>query len=164
MDFFIRNLSTLGPVGKNLPAPGTFGSLAGLVVFCFLFWFSPLSPIGIMILFSVLFIGGIPLCTRAEVLLGKEDPPEVIWDEFTAIPLVFVFCLDELNSFSITKVLFFLTMGFILFRIFDIAKPIGIKKLQNLPKGMGVMIDDLAAALISALLLYVLKTFSLSFL
>ena len=76
MDFFIRNLSTLGPVGTNLPAPGTFGSLAGLVVFCFLFWFSPLSPIGIMILFSILFIAGIPLCTRAEVLLGKEDPPE----------------------------------------------------------------------------------------
>ena len=119
MDFFIRNLSTLGPVGTNLPAPGTFGSLAGLLAFCFLFWFSPLSPIGIIILFSVLFIVGIPLCTRAEVLLGKEDPPEVIWDEFTSIPLVFAFCLDELNSFSITKVLFFLTMGFILFRIFD---------------------------------------------
>jgi phosphatidylglycerophosphatase A len=164
MDFFIRNLSTLGPVGTNLPAPGTFGSLAGLLAFCFLFWFSPLSPIGIMILFSVLFIVGIPLSTRAEVLLGKEDPPEVIWDEFTSIPLVFVFCLDELNSFSITKVLFFLTMGFILFRIFDIVKPIGIKKLQNLPNGMGVMIDDLAAALVSALLLYVIKTFPLSFL
>lgn len=164
MDFFIRNLSTLGPVGTNLPAPGTFGSLAGLLAFCFLFWFSPLSPIGIMILFSVLFIVGIPLSTRAEVLLGKEDPPEVIWDEFTSIPLAFAFCLDELNSFSITKVLFFLTMGFILFRIFDIVKPIGIKKLQNLPNGMGVMIDDLAAALVSALLLYVIKTFPLSFL
>ena len=135
MDFFIRNLSTLGPVGMNLPAPGTFGSLAGLVVFCFLFWFSPLSPIGVMILFSVLFIGGIPLCTRAEVLLGKEDPPEVIWDEFTAIPLVFVFCLDELNSFSITKVLFFLTMGFILFRIFDIANLLELKSFKIYPKG-----------------------------
>ena len=164
MDFFIRNLSTLGPIGKNLPAPGTFGSLAGLFFFCLLFWFSTLSPMGVMILFSVLFIVGIPLCTRAEVLLGKEDPPEVIWDEFTAIPLVFVFCLDELNSCSNTKILFFLTMGFILFRIFDIAKPVGIKKLQKLPKGMGVMIDDLAAALVSALLLYVLKTFPLSFL
>jgi len=55
-------------------------------------------------------------------------------------------------------------MGFILFRIFDIVKPIGIKKLQNLPNGMGVMIDDLAAALVSSLLLYVIKTFPLSFL
>ncbi|MDG1326115.1 MAG: phosphatidylglycerophosphatase A [Opitutales bacterium] len=164
MDFFIRNLSTLGPVGIKLPAPGTFGSLAGLILFCFLFWFSPLSPMGVMILFSVLFIVGIPLCTQAEILLGKEDPSEVIWDEFTSIPLVFVFCLDELNSFSVTKILFLLTMGFILFRIFDIAKPIGIKKLQNLPKGMGVMIDDLAAAFVSALILHALKTFPLSFL
>jgi len=39
----------------------------------------------------------------------------------------------------------------------------GIRSLQRLPKGLGVMIDDLAAALLSACLLYLLKTFSLSF-
>ena len=164
MDFLIKTLSTLGPVGTRLPAPGTFGSLVGLFAFFFLFWFTPIPPIGIMVLFSTLFILGIPLCTRAEILLGKEDPPEVIWDEFTAIPLVFIFCLEEFkNSFSFNKTLFFLIMGFILFRIFDIRKPMGIRSLQRLPKGLGVMIDDLAAALLSACLLYLLKTFSLSF-
>ena len=163
MNFLIKTLSTLGPVGTRLPAPGTFGSLVGLFAFSFLFWFTPIPPIGIMVLFSLLFILGIPLCTRAEILLGKEDPPEVIWDEFTAIPLVFLFCLEELNSFSFIKTLYLLIMGFILFRIFDIRKPIGIRNLQHLPKGLGVMIDDLAAALVSACLLYLLKTFSLSF-
>jgi phosphatidylglycerophosphatase A len=91
------------------------------------------------------------------------DPPEVIWDEFTAIPLVFVFCLEELHSYTAIQLLFFLTLGFILFRIFDILKPLGIRTLQNLPKGLGVMIDDLAAALVSACVLYITKTFPLSF-
>jgi phosphatidylglycerophosphatase A len=163
MDFLIKNLSTLGPIGKSLPAPGTFGSLAGLLVFYFLLFFTTLSPILIISIFCALFVLGIPLCTRAEILLGKADPPEVIWDEFTAIPLVFVFCLEELHSFSATQLLFFLTLGFALFRIFDIVKPLGIRTLQNLPKGLGVMIDDLAAALISACILYITKTFPLSF-
>jgi phosphatidylglycerophosphatase A len=74
-----------------------------------------------------------------------------------------VFCLEELHSLSATQLLFFLTLGFILFRIFDILKPLGIRTLQNLPKGLGVMIDDLAAALVSACVLYITKTFPLSF-
>jgi phosphatidylglycerophosphatase A len=87
----------------------------------------------------------------------------VIWDEFTAIPLVFIFCLEDITPDNFTKSFLFLTVGFIFFRIFDIAKPIGIQKLQSLPKGYGVMIDDLAAAFISACLLLLFKTFSLSF-
>ena len=161
-DFLIRTLSTLGPVGTSLPAPGTFGSLIGLLVFTFLFWATSIPSLGIIILFFALFILGIPLCTRAEILLGKKDPPEVIWDEFTAIPLVYLFCLEELHSFSAHSV-FLLISGFILFRIFDIRKPFGIAELQKLPYGLGVMIDDLAAALISASLLYLVKTFPLSF-
>ena len=163
MDFLIKNLATLGPVGKSVPAPGTFGSLAGLLSFYFLLFFTTLSPIVIISIFCVLLVLGIPLCTRAEILLGKSDPPEVIWDEFAAIPLVFVFFLEELRSFSTNQLLFFLILGFVLFRIFDIVKPLGIRKLQKLPKGLGVMIDDLAAALASACVLYTTETFPLSF-
>ena len=163
MDFLIKSLSTLGPLGSKLPAPGTFGSIAGILVFYGLIWFTSLPPIFIVGIFIILFVLGIPLCTRAEILLNKSDPPEVIWDEFTAIPIVFIFCLEDLNLESLNRSLLFLCVGFILFRIFDIAKPIGIQKLQSLPNGLGVMIDDLAAALVSACLLYLLKTFSLSF-
>ena len=163
MDFLIKSLSTLGPLGSKLPAPGTFGSIAGILVFSCLIWFTSLPPIFIVGIFIILFVLGIPLCTRAEILLNKSDPPEVIWDEFTAIPLVFIFCLEDINPESLNRSLLFLCVGFILFRIFDIAKPIGIQKLQSLPKGLGVMIDDLAAALVSACLLYLFKTFPLSF-
>jgi phosphatidylglycerophosphatase A len=163
MDFLIKSFSTLGPIGTKLPAPGTFGSIAGLLVFSALIWFTSFSPIYILGFFAILFLLGIPLCTRAEMLLKKADPPEVIWDEFTAIPLVFIFCLEDITPDNFTKSFLFLTVGFIFFRIFDIAKPIGIQKLQSLPKGYGVMIDDLAAAFISACLLLLFKTFSLSF-
>ena len=163
MDFFIKSLSTLGPIGDKLPAPGTFGSIAGILVFSALIWFTSISSIYIVGIFVILFVLGIPLCTHAEILLNKSDPPEVIWDEFTATPIVFIFCLEDLNPESLNRSLLFLCVGFILFRIFDIAKPIGIKKLQSLPNGLGVMIDDLAAALVSACLLYLFKTFPLSF-
>ena len=163
MDFLIKNLATLGLIGKSLPAPGTFGSLAGLLAFYFLLFFTTLSPIIIISIFCALFILGIPLCTRAEIILSKSDPPEVVWDEFAAIPLVFVFSLEKLHSFSDIQLLFFLILGFVLFRIFDIIKPLGIRTLQKLPKGLGVMIDDLAAALASACVLYIIETFPLSF-
>ncbi len=163
MDFFIKSLSTLGPIGNKLPAPGTFGSIAGILVFSALIWFTSISSIYIVGIFVILFVLGIPLCTHAEILLNKSDPPEVVWDEFTAIPIVFIFCLEDINPESLNRSLLFLCVGFILFRIFDIAKPIGIQKLQSLPNGLGVMIDDLAAALVSACLLYLFKTFPLSF-
>ena len=157
MDWLVKNLSTLGPVGTKLPAPGTFGSLVGVIIFIFLIWLSTIPPFFILLFFLLLFILGIPMCSRVEVLLGKADPPEVIWDEFTAVPLVYIFCINELDSFII------LITGFALFRFFDIIKPLGIRKLQLLPGGVGVLIDDLAAALCSACLLYFVKTFALSF-
>jgi len=157
MDWLVKNLSTLGPVGTKLPAPGTFGSLVGVIIFIFLIWLSTIPPFFILLFFLLLFILGIPMCSRVEVLLGKADPPEVIWDEFTAVPLVYIFCINELDSFII------LITGFALFRFFDVIKPLGIRKLQLLPGGVGVMIDDLAAALCSACLLYFVKTFALSF-
>ena len=163
MDNFLKFISTLGPIGMNLPAPGTFGSIAGLFLFSFLILFTSIPPIKIILFFFVLFILGIPLCSRAEILLKKADPPEVIWDEFTAIPLVFIFCLNEINSNTPNRTLLILAIGFVLFRIFDVAKPMGIRKLQSLPSGWGVMIDDLAAAMISACFLHLILTFSLSF-
>ena len=157
MDWLVKNLSTLGPVGTKLPAPGTFGSLVGVSIFIFLIWLSIIPTYLILLSFLLLFFLGIPMCSRVEVLLGKADPPEVIWDEFTAVPLVYIFCIDELDS------VFILITGFVLFRIFDIAKPLGIRKLQLLPGGLGVMVDDLAAALCSACLLYFVKNFCFVF-
>ena len=80
------------------------------------------------------------------------------------IPFIFLFLKDSDLRHSDSHFFFFLAVGFFLFRLFDIFKPFGNNKLQNLPRGWGVMTDDFAAALISACLLSIIQTFSLSFL
>jgi len=52
-----------------------------------------------------------------------------------------------------------LLAGFVLFRIFDIAKPFGISKLQNLPGGLGCVVDDLAAGIASCIVLHLILHF-----
>lgn len=156
-------LATLGPVGQKCPAPGTFGSLMGLITVVVLTHITELSLWQIGMLFIPLLIIGIPLCTKAEEILGKTDPGEIIWDEFTAIPLVYI-CLPESISEEISwKLLLWLILGFLLFRAFDILKPLGISRIQNFHKGLGVMCDDALAAVYSTIILYLTYTFSLSF-
>ena len=117
MDWLVRNLATLGFIGKKLPAPGTFGSLLGTIFFLIILCSSSFSNLEISILFSFLFVLGIPLTSRAELILKKVDPSEVIWDEFTAIPFVYIFCLDKLKTFPNMDSIVLLSLGFLLFRI-----------------------------------------------
>ena len=163
MQKVILFLATLGPVGQKCPAPGTFGSLMGLLTVVVLTYTTELSLWDIGMLFSPLLIIGIPLCTKAEEILGKTDPGEIIWDEFTAIPLVYI-CLPESISREFSWEFFlWLVLGILLFRIFDIFKPLGINRMQNFKKGVGVMCDDALAAVYSTIVLYLIYTFSLSF-
>jgi len=163
MNQIVLFLATLGPIGKTLPAPGTMGSIFGTLLYLFftlgLGWSAHMIAIG----FIPLFLIGIPLCSRAEILLDRNDPGEVIWDEFTVIPFVFL-PLSPLFEEPVTQETFiWIGAGFILFRFFDVFKPWIIRSAQKLPRGLGVMIDDLLAAVASGLVLWAAKTFSLSF-
>jgi phosphatidylglycerophosphatase A len=86
----------------------------------------------------------VAVCGEAEIRLGKSDPGEVILDEFVAMPLCF---LGAPRLLQIAPAWEVLLAGFAVFRFFDIAKPLGIRRLQSLPGGWGVVVDDLAAAL-----------------
>ena len=156
-------LATLGPIGQKCPAPGTFGSLAGVLLLSILFFTTDLSFLQIGLVFIPLILLGIPLCSQAEEITGKSDPGEIIWDEFTSIPLVFLGLPNSISRENTLEITFLLVLGFVLFRIFDILKPLGIKKIQYLGRGLGVMIDDVLAALYSAIALHLIFTFSLSF-
>lgn len=170
MDKLIVWVATLGPIGKKLPAPGTFGSLLGLAVFAgFMSTQSGngngIAPMTIHCSFAFLALLSIPICGKAEHILGKEDPQEVILDEFVAQPLVFVATTLNFHLDSILSNLLLLACGFALFRFFDILKPLGISRLQKLPGGLGVVADDIAAAGAAALVLWFFSdTFPLSFL
>jgi phosphatidylglycerophosphatase A len=159
----IEFLATLGPIGKKCPAPGTFGSFAGVLAVLLLSWSTQLPLLTIGLLFIPLILVGIPICTEAEKSIGRSDPGEVIWDEFASIPLVYIGLPASISLVNPREILVWLVVGFIYFRIFDIIKPLGIKRIQHIGKGLGVMIDDVLAAVYAAGLLHLTFTFSLSF-
>lgn len=133
--------ATLGPVGRWGPGPGTNGSLLGALFFAVLL--PGFNAIALVALTVVLAWAAVGLCGEAERRLGRKDPGIVILDEFVAMPLCFV---GWQSLDGIVPSWWLLVGGFVLFRIFDIAKPLGIRRLQNLPGGWGVVADDLAAA------------------
>jgi phosphatidylglycerophosphatase A len=150
----VLTLATLGPLGRGRRAPGTWGAAAGLLYFTVLFW-----PFGAWpwsgfwtAIFSLpgLYLA-VAICGEAEFRLGRRDPGEVILDEFTAMPLCFLGWPAVARVWPPWAVFI---AGFLLFRLFDIAKPFGIRKLENLPGGWGIVVDDVAAALAACLVLH----------
>jgi phosphatidylglycerophosphatase A len=139
---WVVSCATLGPVGRMRKAPGTWGSVAGLLYFITLF--GRIGDVG-LILFSIAGIYfSVAMCGEAEFRLGERDPGKVVLDEFVAMPLCFI-GWTRFGNVAPNWAVFL--AGFALFRLYDIAKPFGITKLQDLPGGWGVTIDDTAAAL-----------------
>lgn len=148
-DRVVTRVATLGPLGYLGRGPGTNGSVAGVLVFGLLLY--PLPLVFQFLLMGLLVAAGYFFCGEAEVRMQKRDPGEIILDEFVSIPIVFLGIDAELSWLRLAIILL---AGFILFRIFDIAKPLGIRRLQELPGGWGVLIDDVAAALAACLVLH----------
>lgn len=141
-NWLVTGCATLGPLGRTLPAPGTWGSLAGLLYFALFF---ERAGDGAILIASA--IGGylaVGICGEAEVRLRKRDPGAIILDEAIAIPLCF---LGWRTLAGVAPEWVVLLAGFALFRLFDIWKPLWIGQLQSLRGGWGVVADDLAAAL-----------------
>jgi phosphatidylglycerophosphatase A len=86
---------------------------------------------------GALAVLGVPICTRAAELMGCQDPGAVVFDEVVAMLAVALWLPHSLWG---------LALGFVLFRMFDIAKPWPICHAERLPRGWGVMADDLVAA------------------
>lgn len=143
---WVVNLATLGPIGRVLPAPGTWGSFFGVGYAAILVQGLGLGTTMVVIVTLVAGYWAVGICGEAELRLGKVDPGEVILDEYVAMPLCFLGWSELTLTWPAWAVLL---AGFALFRFFDILKPLGIARLQNLPSGWGVVLDDLAAALVA---------------
>ena len=142
--------ATLGPLGRKMPAPGTWGSLAGLLYFAV--FFTRTDVMGTLLATAVGGYLAVGLCGEAERRMGKKDPGEVILDEFVAMPL----CFLGWSSLPRTVPLWVLMLaGFALFRFYVFLNPLGIRRLQALPAGWGVVADDIVAALAAAATLHV---------
>lgn len=152
----ILAFATLGPLGRQRCAPGTWGAAAGLLYFTVFFWplaFWPWSALWTLGFSLPGLYLAVAMCGEAEFRLGRRDPAEVILDEFTAMPLCFLGWPALLDAAHEQRWAIFLA-GFLLFRLFDIVKPLGIRKLQDLPGGWGIVADDVAAALAACAVLH----------
>lgn len=154
---FVVNLATLGPIGRIPKAPGTWGSVAGIGLYAAVFHRA--GFLGFIILALLLAYLAIGICDSAEKRLQMRDPGMIVLDEFVAVPLVFFGMggynglLEQHGGWPV------LLAGFALFRLFDILKPFGISRLQNLPGGIGCVVDDLAAGLASCVCLHLILHF-----
>ncbi len=150
-------------VGTRLPAPGTWGSLLGLGLFVLLVgpgnYFVYLGATVLSILVSV------PICTLAERALGRKDPGSVVLDELTAMPLCYLGWVTHAwlaigncswgTMFAQPGAGLTFGLGFLVFRFFDILKPWPIGAIQQLPRGWGVVLDDVLAAFCTATVLLI---------
>ena len=139
------NLATLGPVGRIRPAPGTWGSLAALLPAAGMAMAGDwLLEIGVV----VACIIGVKAADIYEAHSGKKDASEVVIDELAGQWIALLVIPFDWR--------WWLT-AFLLFRLFDIAKPGPVKMAERLPGGIGVMADDVVAGVLVATLLVVVQ-------
>lgn len=137
--------------GLTPVAQGTFGSLAALLPWLLLRQLSiPLYVLVLLVGFAI----GVCACDVAGRALGVDDHRSLVWDEFIGqwialIPLLLPALLP--TRFSMW---WWLPVGFVLFRLFDVWKPWPIRWMdRRLKGGMGVMVDDVVAGIFAAIVL-----------
>ena len=141
----VVNLATLGPIGRVTKAPGTLGSVVGLVFYAVFFHHATTFTFILLIALSAYL--SVAICDAAEKRLQMRDPGMIVLDELVAVPLIFIGMGGNSGLIAQNNGWPVLFTGFVLFRVFDIIKPLGISRLQNLPGGLGCVADDIAAAL-----------------
>jgi phosphatidylglycerophosphatase A len=136
-----EQLSTLFGVGR---APYAGGTVASLVALPFAWLIMAQSNAAVLLVASLAALGiGIWSCNVYVRATGKDDPSECVIDELAGQWLACAFAPLSLWGFA---------LAFILFRLFDIAKPWPISVIERLPGGLGVMMDDMLAGLFAGLL------------
>ena len=136
-------LATVLYAGYIPKIPGTMGSLAAILFWALLMWCKIPQNV-YLILLLIIIILGIIASTISEKIIGKTDPGQIVIDEFAGILI---------TMFTIPFSLKYAIIGFIIFRIYDILKPFPINIIQKLPKGYGIMFDDILAGFFSFIIL-----------
>jgi phosphatidylglycerophosphatase A len=155
LDYFSLAVTTFG-VGYLPLAPGTWGSMVGVVIYLLIGWFQQnisadfgakgwsaaqvtawIHAIN-LIVFLLFCLLGVWAASRATKLFKHKDPSQAVVDEVIGQLIVFLFIPFDTHWY-------FVLAGFLLFRLFDIWKPYPIDSLQSLPSGIGVCADDILA-------------------
>ena len=130
-------------LGHSPYMPGTVGSLAGLTAFFIVRTNDILYAFTILFFFTL----GVLFAGEAEKIYRHKDPGMIVIDEVTGM-LLALFCVP----FSMFSVI----LGFFLFRIFDILKPPPARRMERKAGSLGIMFDDIIAAIYTNLILQVI--------
>ncbi len=136
MKLLSKVISTFFGLGYFPVAPGTITSL--VVILAYKFYLYQFNWPLYLLIFFLLFLVGICTSTKFSTESNKKDPRKIVIDEA---------CGQLLVLFRMPDAWFPVLASFVLFRIFDIAKPYPIKKVEALPAGWGIMMDDVVAAI-----------------
>ena len=153
---------TLFGIGKIKKIPGSLASLATTLFLFFLFHILNVSPNIVLISVIIIFFISLYAVNIFIKNLENKDPKEVVIDEFIgqSIPL----CLYEVAHNvpkETSEILKFYFIMFILFRIFDIAKPFPVSYYEkNFKNSLGVIMDDVCAGLYVVLILVLYMVFT----
>lgn len=159
-------LATAGGAGYLPAAPGTWGSLVGILLYWIvctslfgnsklsIFWRGayhgqPFSPWAVLIAVIIALVG-VGVSGRVARFSGRKDPQFVVIDEVSGQFLAYLVALAPLNWK-------YLLLGFILFRGFDTWKPFPARQAESLPGGWGIMTDDWMAGIYAAIGLWIAR-------
>ncbi len=147
-------VATFFGIGRFKLGPGTWGSLATTLL-----WALASSRLpggsriwGTVIAAAFVTLIGIPAATKVARAYGSKDPQFVVIDEVAGQLVSLIAVPLGWRSFL---------AGFILFRVFDMWKPFPIRRLERLPGGTGIVVDDLAAGVYALLIMHLLLHFGL---
>jgi phosphatidylglycerophosphatase A len=160
-------IATAFGLGYLPKAPGTWGSLAGILIYSLTQFIFPIEAIpgvrlrlidrvtwaawtGLPVTVAIA-LAGVWCASRVAKFSGKEDPQFVVIDEVSGQHITYLFSLTLLDWK-------YLLLGFILFRVFDIWKPFPARQAEDLPSGLGIMADDWMAGIYAALGLWLARS------
>jgi phosphatidylglycerophosphatase A len=146
--------ATFFGIGRIKPGPGTWGSIATVLL-----WAAATSQIPLaqrtwatIVAAAVVTLVGIPAATRVARASGGKDPQFVVIDEVAGQLVALISVPLGWKTFL---------AGLILFRTFDILKPFPIRRLEQLPEGTGIVVDDLGAGVYALVIMHLLLRFGL---
>ncbi|MGB9735964.1 MAG: phosphatidylglycerophosphatase A family protein [bacterium] len=151
---FILFIATGSFVGYIPFAPGTFGSMLGIIIYYYVSHY--LNFYLSLVVLGFLLVIGIFTADRAEVLLHEQDSSKIVIDEITGMYIaLFLIPLTPIN----------IAISFLCFRLIDIFKPYPISYIdKHVHRGPGVMLDDIVGAipanLIARILIFGVEVFS----
>jgi phosphatidylglycerophosphatase A len=151
---WVKLVATFFGAGLLHPGPGSWGSAATVLLWWLVSgWIDPhWQPAAAALLATAAILIGIPAATRMARATGLKDPQFVVIDEVAGQLITLIAVPVSWKS---------MVLGFILFRGFDIVKPPPLRQLEQLPEGIGIVLDDVGAGLYALILMHMALHFGL---